>query len=97
VTVHHVVVANWREDVSPAAVEEYAEALTRLGRECPTVRSYRHGPDLGERPGNGDYGIVAEFDDAAGWSVYDTHPAHARVKELARAVISGYSVTQFTT
>jgi hypothetical protein len=83
-TVHHLVLFRWKDDVPADHVAVVDAALAGLPAQIDTVRAYAHGADLGLGDGRWDYGVVATFDDAAGWRTYDEHPAHAEV--LARVI-----------
>lgn len=72
----HVVIFKWQEGVTPEQVRALRSALDALGKTVGLMRSLQHGPDLALREGNGDYGLVATFDDAEAWRTYQSHPAH---------------------
>jgi len=81
----HVVLFRWEPGITPDDVEAVRRGLDRLPGLIPELRSYSHGPDLRLGEGTWDYGVVAEFDDAAGWEAYDRHPDHDKVRaELIR-------------
>jgi hypothetical protein len=75
----HVVCLTWNEGATPAAVAAVADALAELPALIPELRAYSIGPDVGLAPGNADFAIVADFDDADGWRRYQAHPAHQAV------------------
>ncbi len=79
-TVHHVVVYRWAPGTSAEVVAAIEAEVARLPGLVPSLRRYRHGPDLGLGEGRWDYGIVASFDDEEGWRAYDQHPEHDRVR-----------------
>lgn len=66
----------WTAEATDAAKHAVADALTALGRQVPTVRDYRFGPDAGLADPNWDFVVVADFDDEAGYITYRDHPAH---------------------
>jgi hypothetical protein len=48
-------------------------------------------------PTNFDFVVVAEFDSADDWKIYDTHPEHNRVrKEVLGPFIAERAAVQFT-
>ena len=55
-------------------------ALDSLPPQIDAIASYTHGPDLHLAEGRHDYAVVADFADADGWRVYDTHPAHEKAR-----------------
>jgi hypothetical protein len=58
-----------------------ADELRKLPAAVDTIRAYEVGPDAGVNPGNFDFAVVAEFDDADGYRAYRDHPAHRTVVE----------------
>jgi hypothetical protein len=77
--VRHVVVFRFAERTTAAQVEEIRAALAALPARVPEVRSFEVGRDLGLRDGNGDFAVVAEFDDEDGWRAYQTDAEHQRI------------------
>ena len=67
-------------------------------RQVRLVKKYRFGPDAGvSAPTNFDFVVVAEFDSADDWKIYDTHPEHNRVrKEVLGPFIAERAAVQFT-
>jgi hypothetical protein len=81
----HVVLFRWKPGTTPDDVEAVRRGLDRLPGLIPELRSYCHGPDLRLGEDTWDYGVVAEFEDGAGWEAYDRHPDHHKVRtELIR-------------
>lgn len=74
----HVVTFTWNPGTTDAQVQALVEGLRRLPEEIAEIRHYSFGPDLG-LGGNGDFAVVADFDDADAYRVYASHPAHQRV------------------
>ena len=93
----HVVIFRWKPDTTSAQIAAIGAALDRLPAAVPSIRSYRHGADLGSSaPSNHDYAVVATFDDVDGWRAYDTHPAHDAVRaEMIKPWISERAAIQF--
>ena len=77
--VRHVVVFRWQPDITEAQVAAVREALAALPAAIGTLRSYEFGSDLGLADGNGDFAVVATFDDVAGYEAYRDHPDHLAV------------------
>ena len=77
----HVVMFKWADGVSEEQVRALGDELRKLPAEVGTVRGYRIGPDAGLNPGNFDFVVVADFDDADGYLTYRDHPAHRAVVE----------------
>jgi hypothetical protein len=78
--IRHIVLSRWKEGVTDDDVTAVRDALNSLPSAIPQIRSYRHGPDLKLGKDSWDYGIVADFDDAEGWRIYDEDAVHARVR-----------------
>ena len=77
----HVVVFRFKPGTSVQQVDAIERGLAGLPARLPDMRSYRYGRDLGIRDGNCDFAVVAEFDDAAAWLVYQRDEEHRRVIE----------------
>ena len=74
--VTHIVIFTWLAGVTEDQIRELGEELTRMAADFADVATFRHGPDLAFREGNGDYALVATFADQTGWSAYQAHPRH---------------------
>jgi len=75
----HLAVFSWQDGVTAEQVEQVSSALSELPGHIPQLRGYRHGPDLGLRAGNGDYGVCALVDTEDDVSAYLDNPEHLRV------------------
>lgn len=78
--IRHVAVFRWREGTTAEQVEALRAGLDRMPGAVPSVRAYSHGPDLRLGEGRWDYGVVADFDDSAGFQEYVDHPEHDAVR-----------------
>ncbi|HEY6275555.1 MAG TPA: Dabb family protein [Streptosporangiaceae bacterium] len=93
---HHVVVFTWKDDASEAQKAAVASELAKLPEEIRAVRRYEFGPDAGLDPANGDFAVVAAFDDADGYVAYRDHPAHRKVVEnYLNPIVASRSRVQF--
>jgi hypothetical protein len=80
----------------PAAIPAVTAAIAKLPDVIPELRSYRFGPDAGLAEGNFDLGIVADFDDVAGYEAYRDNAEHQRIiAELIRPVITDRAAVQY--
>ena len=70
-----------RPEASPESVVALREALLHLSEVVSSLRSISVGFDLALRSENFDVGLVAEFDDVAGYLEYRDHPEHLDVIE----------------
>ncbi|MFC8831522.1 Dabb family protein [Streptomyces sp. NPDC057137] len=91
----HVALLKWSHALSPEELADVRRALVVLGEESDTVRAFVHGVDAGERPKNWDYGVLARFDDAAGWRAYSVHPAHDALRAVLAPLVEDQVVVQF--
>ena len=76
----HVVLLTFIDGTTEEQVAEVTAALAALPPQIDTIQHYTHGPDLHLAEGRYDYTIVADFADAEGWRVYDTHPMHEKAR-----------------
>lgn len=92
----HVAVFTWAEGTTAERVAEITAALHTLPGRIPSIRRYTVGPDAGLAAGNGDYAVVATFDDVDGWRAYDADEEHNRIKaELIKPHLASRSAVQF--
>jgi hypothetical protein len=95
--VRHVAVFSWAPGTPSADVEAFATALAGLPAAIPEIREYRFGPDAGlGLSANGDFAVVADFDDDDGYRAYASHPAHQDViARLLRPILASRLSVQF--
>ncbi len=92
----HVVLFTWSDDATPARQHALAGELRKLPDLIETIRAYRVGPDLGVNPGNCDFAVVADFDNADGYLVYRDHPAHrAVVEQYVNPIVARRNAVQY--
>jgi len=75
----HAVMFTWKSGVTPQQVDELTSALHAMRGSIPGLVSIQGGPDLGLRPGNPDYLLVATFEGEGAWHAYQAHPMHKAV------------------
>lgn len=93
--IRHVVCLTWRSDATEEDVAAVRAGLATLPDQIPEIRGYAFGVDLGLVDGNADFGIVADFDDAAAWRRYQEHPAHQAVlRDRIRPIMAGRAAVQ---
>lgn len=94
----HVAVFKWADGTPSEKVDALAQALAGLPAVIPAIRSYRFGPDAGlGLSANGDFAVVADFDDAGGYRAYAAHPAHQDViVRLLRPILAERLSVQFS-
>ena len=85
-TFRHVVMFEWIEDSGHDHVQRVRDGLNALPGKIEQIRSYMHGSDARVSPDSWDYVLVADFDSAADFEVYRSHPDHVAFID---AVIKG--------
>jgi hypothetical protein len=91
----HVAVFTWKPGTTAEQVRAFAEGLAALPAQIPEIRAYRFGPDAGLAAGNGDFALVADFDDGDAWRAYQDHPVHQRfIAEHARPIVEARHAVQ---
>ena len=91
----HIVVFRFVEGASAEQVAAVSQALATLPNAIPELRRYHLGADAGLVEGNWHYGVVAEFDDEAGWQRYRDHPEHLRIiAEKIRPILAERAAVQ---
>ncbi len=94
--VRHVVVFRWAVGTTPDQVAAVEAGLAGLPAAIETLRAYRFGADLGLAEGNGDFAVVADFDDVAGYERYRDDPEHQRViAECIRPIVAERTAVQY--
>lgn len=84
-TVRHIVLFRFVEDVTEEQVTAVEAGLAQLPGLIPEIRSYRYGRDLGLDPVNPGFGLVADFDSAGAFASYRDHPDHQAF--IARCIV----------
>jgi Stress responsive A/B Barrel Domain len=71
----------------------------RTARPAPAddrARSYNVGADAGSVPGNADFAVVGDFEDAASYLAYRNHPAHrAVIEQTIQPIIAARPAIQY--
>ncbi len=94
----HVVLFRWKEGTTEEAKQAVRDDLADLSNAIAGVRRYEYGDDAGLVDGNFDFAVVADFDDADGFTAYAQHSLHqALIREriaphLAERVAVQYEV-----
>jgi Stress responsive A/B Barrel Domain len=93
----HIVTMTFKADTPAGQAEKIVAALMALPASLPQIKEYRAGTDLGLVEGNFDLGLVATFEDEAGYRAYSTAPAHlAIIEELVRPYVDRRAAIQFS-
>ena len=92
----HVAVFTWKSGTTPEQVQAFADGLAGLPAQIPAIRTYHFGPDVGIADGNGDFALVADFDDEDAWRSYQNHPVHQRfIVDRARPILETRHAVQY--
>jgi hypothetical protein len=92
----HVVLFSWTQDATEAQQLALADELRKLPAAVDSIQAYEVGPDAGVNPGNFDFAVVAEFDDADGYRAYRDHPAHrAVVEQYVNPIVARRAAVQY--
>ena len=94
---HHVVTFKWNAPLTAEQLDHVKKSLASLPTQISCIRSYVFGVDLQLSAGtNSDFAIVATFDSAQDWAIYDQHPVHDQVRiEVLKPLIAERSAVQF--
>ncbi|MFE3798963.1 Dabb family protein [Nocardia tengchongensis] len=91
----HVVAFGFRDDLPEELMAALEEGLDALSLSLLGVVSYRHGRDIGLRPGNASYAVTAVFDSEDSLAAYLEHPDHLSLVERLRPFVETRSAVQF--
>ena len=92
----HCVMMKWTEDSTDAQRQAALAAVQGLPAMVPSIRSLSCGADGGVSEGNFDFVVVVDFDDAAGYLEYASHPDHVQViTDLLRPIAAQRSAVQY--
>jgi hypothetical protein len=91
--IRHVVVCEFRDDASGQLIDDFLAAIGSVRTEG--LRSLTFGTDLGLRPGNASYALVADFDDAAAYQRFDEDAEHQRIRAVIAPIVASATRAQF--
>lgn len=90
-----MVTLTFRDDTTDEQLDEIVTRLRALPDSIPELKDYVVGLDVGRSEGNATLGIVADFEDWAGFEAYRDHPDHVAVaSELILPVLTGRGAVQ---
>lgn len=80
----HVVLFKFKADVSPAQVQEVADAFAALPKKIDVIKDFEWGLDNSVEGISGGFthGFLVTFADEKGREIYLPHPAHEEFKKL---------------
>jgi len=92
----HVVLFRWQPETTPAQRQQVADKLLTLPPLMTGLVAYRVGQDAGINPGNFEFAVTADFEDADSYRAYRDHPAHrAVIDEFITPVLADRGAIQF--
>jgi Stress responsive A/B Barrel Domain len=92
----HVVLFTWTAEATDEQKQAVAAALATLPASIAEIRAFHYGPDAGLKPGNCDFAVVADFDDADGYLAYRDHPAHRdAVERFVNPIAASRAAVQY--
>lgn len=94
--IRHVAVFTWKPGTTPEQVAALQAGLAEMPGLIEEIRAYAVGPDAGLASGNGEFAVVADFDDADGFRRYSAHAGHrALVAELLAPIVGTRTAVQY--
>ena len=74
----HIVMYKFKDDQSPAQVQEVVDAFSKLPKQIDTIIGYEHGTNVSQEMKSDGFThvFVVTFKDEAGREVYLKHPSH---------------------
>ena len=95
--IRHVSLLTFAEGTTDDQIDAAATALRRLPALIPELVDYRVGPDLGVDQGNATFVVIADFEDATGYTIYRDHAEHRAVAvEHIVPILASRSAAQYT-
>lgn len=93
----HVATFTWKPGVTDAQRTALSDGLAALPGLIPAIRAYRFGPDAGLVPGNDEFAVVVELDDADAYRSYAADPHHVDlIDRLLKPIVQTRHAVQFT-
>jgi hypothetical protein len=91
-----IVLFTWKPESTDDQRTGVEKGLAQLPDLIPELRRLDFGADAGVRPGNAEFGVVADFDSREDYLVYVDHPAHREVvSQCIRPIMAGRAAIQF--
>lgn len=94
-TLRHIALFRWKDDVTDARVAEVERLLGALPDAVPELRSYTFGRDAGVSEGAFDFAVVADVDDEDGFAAYRDHPDHQAALAVIRPLLADRAALQY--
>ena len=92
----HIALFRLKKDAPKEATQSLESGLFQLAQVITEMSSYDYGADLGLREGKFDFGVAADFEDAASFERYVNHPEHQTfIRERLTPVVEERVSIQF--
>ncbi|TDE08251.1 Dabb family protein [Jiangella asiatica] len=78
--IRHIALFRWKDGVTADQVDHLCTVLDGFPATVPDIKAYSFGADALGEPGNHDFAIVAEFDDADGYRRYRDDAGHKEIQ-----------------
>ncbi len=76
--IRHIVLINWKKDVSSEQIDKWIRFCDRIPEECSMVRNWQSGPCIAapdpDKPSSHDFGIMFDLCSQEEWQQYLKHP-----------------------
>jgi hypothetical protein len=86
---------DFKEENRKENIAKAKEMLEALIGSVPSLRSMEVGINFSTETRAMDLSIYTEFDDEAGLKAYAIHPAHLKVVEFIKTVVTGSKVSDY--
>ncbi len=91
----HIVLLELLESATDTDRDAILTRLRQLPESIGAIREYAVGPDAGLAADNAHIGVVADFEDVAGYEIYRDHPAHkALISEHIKPLLASRTAVQ---
>ncbi|MDJ1173305.1 Dabb family protein [Roseofilum capinflatum] len=77
--IEHIVLFQFKPDVSPESLSAFLNGLRGLKGKIPEILQLSCGENFCDRAQGFTHGLVARFQDASSLKTYQDHPAHQEV------------------
>ena len=86
----------WKPGTTADQVEALEAGLGQLPARVPEIRRYWFGADVGLSSENGEFAVVADFDDVDGFRRYSENADHrAVIADLVAPIVATRTAVQF--
>ena len=92
----HVALFRFKPDATAEQRATVLDVLRTLPAQIPEIKDFRVGPNAGDDEGNAEFAVVADFENAGDYAIYQRHPAHQAVlSEHIRPILASRTAAQY--